>query len=153
MEERINKQLEMIESGDIKGFLDDIDQMGASKAYIVIRDHINYQHIKKIKDSGKDNYQKFQDIKIRAKQSWDYDHRQALMEDVNRGCMNVYTLILRIMRAQNDDFAEELGKIQTAINRIEEKVGLEPTVWKPEEISTDGGNNNVGDVQGVEENI
>ena len=57
------------------------------------------------------------------------------------------------MRAQNDDFAEELGKIQTAINRIEEKVGLEPTVWKPEEISTDGGNNNAGDVQGVEENI
>ena len=153
MEERINKQLEMIESGDIKGFLDDIDQMGASKAYIVIRDNINYQHIKKIKDSGKDNYQKFQDIKMRAKQSWDYDHRQALMEDVNRGCMNVYTLILRIMRAQNDDFAEELGKIQTAINRIEEKVGLEPTVWKPEEISTDGGNNNAGDVQGVEENI
>lgn len=153
MEERINKQLEMIESSDIKGFLDDIDQMGASKAYIVIRDNINYQHIKKIKDSGKDNYQKFQDIKMRAKQSWDYDHRQALMEDVNRGCMNVYTLILRIMRAQNDDFAEELGKIQMAINRIEEKVGLEPTVWKPEEISTDGGNNNVGDVQGVEENI
>ena len=153
MEERINKQLEMIESGDIKGFLDDIDQMGASKAYIVIRDNINYQHIKKIKDSGKDNYQKFQDIKMRAKQSWDYDHRQALMEDVNRGCINVYTLILRIMRAQNDDFAEELGKIQTAINRIEEKVGLEPTVWKPEEISTDGGNNNAGDVQGVEENI
>lgn len=153
MEERINKQLEMIESGDIKGFLDDIDQMGASKAYIVIRDNINYQHIKKIKDSGKDNYQKFQDIKMRAKQSWDYDHRQALMEDVNRGCMNVYTLILRIMRAQNDDFAEELGKIQTAINRIEEKVGLEPTVWKTEEISTDGGNNNAGDVQGVEENI
>lgn len=153
MEERINKQLEMIESGDIKGFLDDIDQMGASKAYIVIRDNINYQHIKKIKDSGKDNYQKFQDIKMRAKQSWDYDHRQALMEDVNRGCMNVYTLILRIMRAQNDDFAEELGKIQTAINRIEEKVGLEPTVWKSEEISTDGGNNNAGDVQGVEENI
>ena len=153
MEERINKQLEMIESGDIKGFLDDIDQMGASKAYIVIRDNINYQHIKKIKDCGKDNYQKFQDIKMRAKRSWDYDHRQALMEDVNRGCMNVYTLILRIMRAQNDDFAEELGKIQTAINRIEEKVGLEPTVWKPEEISADGGNNNVGDVQGVEENI
>ena len=153
MEERINKQLEMIESGDIKGFLDDIDQMGASKAYIVIRDNINYQHIKKIKDSGKDNYQKFQDIKMRAKQSWDYDHRQALMEDVNRGCMNVYTLILRIMRAQNDDFAEELGKIQTAINRIEEKVGLEPTVWKTEVISTDGGNNNAGDVQGVEENI
>ena len=60
------------------------------------------------------------------------------------------------MRAQNDDFAEEFNKLQKAINRIEEKVGLEPTAWQleiTEEISTDGGNNNVGDVQGVQENI
>ena len=153
MKERIKKQLEMIESGNIDGFLDDIDQMGASKAYIIIRDNINYQHVKKIRESGEKNYQKFQDIKQRAKQSWDYDHRQALMEDVNRGCMNVYTLILKIMRAQNDDFAEEFNKLQKAINRIEEKVGLEPTVWQTEEISTDGGNNDAGDVQGVQENI
>lgn len=153
MEERIKKQLEMIESGNIDGFLDDIDQMGASKAYIIIRDNINYQHVKKIRESGEKNYQKFQDIKQRAKQSWDYDHRQALMEDVNRGCMNVYTLILKIMRAQNDDFAEEFNKLQKAINRIEEKVGLEPTVWQTKEISTDGGNNDAGDVQGVQENI
>ena len=153
MEERIKKQLEMIESGNIDGFLDDIDQMGASKAYIIIRDNINYQHIKKIRESGEKNYQKFQDIKQRAKQSWDYDHRQALMEDVNRGCMNVYTLILKIMRAQNDDFAEEFNKLQKAINRIEEKIGLDVTVWQTEEISTDGGNNDAGDVQGVQENI
>ena len=153
MEERVNKQLEMIESGNVKGFLDDIDKMGASKAYIVIRDNINYQHIKKIKESGNENYQKFQDIKQRAKQSWDYDHRQALMEDVNRGCMNVYTIILKIMRAQNDDFAEEFSKIQKAINRIEEKIGVEPTVWQAEEISTDGGNDYAGNVQGVKEDI
>lgn len=153
MEERIKKQLEMIESGNIDGFLDDIDQMGASKAYIIIRDNINYQHVKKIRESGEKNYQKFQDIKQRAKQSWDYDHRQALMEDVNRGCMNVYTLILKIMRAQNDDFAEEFNKLQKAINRIEEKIGLDVTVWQTEEISIDGGNNDAGDVQGVQENI
>ena len=67
--------------------------------------------------------------------------------------MNVYTLILKIMRAQNDDSAEEFNKLQKAINRIEEKVGLEPTVWQTEEISTDGGNNDAGDVQGVQENI
>lgn len=153
MEERIKKQLEMIESGNIEGFLNDIDQIAASKAYIIIRDNINYQHVKKIRESGEENYQKFQDIKQRAKQSWDYDHRQALMEDVNRGCMNVYTLILKIMRAQNDDFAEEFNKLQKAINRIEEKIGLDITVWQTGEISTDGGNNDAGDVQGVQENI
>lgn len=153
MEERIKKQLEMIESGNIEGFLNDIDQIAASKAYIIIRDNINYQHVKKIRESGEENYQKFQDIKQRAKQSWDYDHRQALMEDVNRGCMNVYTLILKIMRAQNDDFAEEFNKLQKAINRIEEKIGLDITVWQTGEISTDGGNNDAGDVQGVQEDI
>lgn len=150
MEERIQKQLEMIESSNIKGFLDDIDQMAASKAYLVIRDNITSNHIRAIRESGKDNYQKFQDIKLRAKQSWDYDHKHATMEDVNRACLNVYTLVLRIMNAQNSDLQGEFNKIKTAINRIEEKVGLEPTVWVAQE--NDGGNDNVSDVQGVEEN-
>lgn len=155
MEERIKKQLAMIESGDIKGFLNDIDQMAASKAHIVIRDNLTQKHVKMIKDSGKENYQMFQDIKIRAKNSWDYDHRVATMEDVNRGCTNLYTLVLRLMRAQNDDFLEELNKIHVAINRIEEKIGLEPTVWEAEtnDNPTDGGNDNVNDVQGVQEDI
>ena len=156
MDERINKQVEMLDNGNIEGFLNDIDQMAASKAYLVIRDHIAQKHIKAIKDSGKDNYQKFQDIKLRAKQSWDYDHKTATMMDVNRACMNLYTIILKLMRAQNDDYAEGFTKIQTAINRIEEKIGLEPTVWQaeiPTENSTDGGNEDAGNVQGVQEGI
>ena len=157
MEERVKKMIEMIESGNIEGFLNDIDQMAASKAYLVIRDNINNHHIKAIRESSTENYQKFQDIKIRAKKSWDYDHKMATMEDVNRACMNVYTLVLRLMSAQNGDFQEEFNKIRTAINKIEEKVGLEPTVWntpiekKGFDFEKDGGNN-VNDVQGVEEN-
>lgn len=153
MEERIKKQLKMIESGDINGFLNDIDQMAASKAYIVIRDHIKQEHIRAIKESGKDNYQLFQDIKARAKQSWDYDHKLATIEEVNKACMNLYTIVLKLMRAQNDDFQEELNKMQSAINKIEEKVGIEPTVWVTQNNPTDGGNDNVSDVQRVEENI
>ena len=153
MEERIKKQVEMIESGNIEGFLNDIDQMAASKAYVVIKDHIKYQHVNTIKESGKDNYQKFQDIKLRAKKSWDYDHKMASMEDVNRACMNVYTLVLNLMKAQNGDHVEEFTKIQAAINRIEEKVGLEPTVWYEESTPIDGGNNDGSNVQGVQKNI
>ena len=149
MEERIAMMRTMIESGNIEGFLNDIDQMAASKAYLVIRDELNPSHLKAIRESGKDNYQKFQDIKLRAKQSWDYDHRHATMEDVNRACMNVYTLVLRLMNAQNTDFLSELNKVKTAINKIEEKIGLEPTVWDTQD---NGGNDNVSDVQGVEEN-
>jgi hypothetical protein len=153
MEERIKKQLEMIESGNIEGFLNDIDQMAASKAYLVIRDNISKKHIEMIKGSGKDNYQRFQDIKISAKKSWDYDHRQALILDINRACMNVYTLLLKIMRAHSDSIDEELDKIHIAINRIEEQVGIEPTVWEEPKTdnSTDGGNENVSDVQRVKE--
>lgn len=156
MEERIAKMVSMIEAGDINGFLNDIDQMGASKAYLVIRDNINASHIKAIKESGKDNYQKFQDIKIRAKKSWDYDHKVATIEDVNRACMNLYTITLKLMRAQNSDLLEELNKIQLAINRLEEQAGLEKTVWNEEPANdnlTDGGNDNVSDVQGVQEGI
>jgi hypothetical protein len=153
MDERINKMLGMLDNNNVEGFLNDIDQMGASKAYLVIRDNITQQHIKKIKDSGKENYQKFQDIKMRAKESWDYDHKMANMADVNRACMNVYTLVLKLMRAQNGDFAEELNKIQSAINRIEEKVGLDPTAWEIETESDNGGTNDADNVQGVEENI
>lgn len=158
MEERIKKLQEMLDNNDIEGFLNDIDKMAASKAYLVIRDNINAQHVKKIKDSGKDNYQKFQDIKLRAKQSWDYDHKVATMEDVNRACMNLYTIVLRLMQAQNGDYGDRFTAVMEAINKIEEKVGLEPTVWEKEpteeEIVTDnGGNDNVDNVQGVEENI
>ena len=155
MEKRIACMIAMIESNNIEGFLNDIDKMAASKAYLVIRDNITTKHIKAIKESGKDNYQKFQDIKIRAKQSWEYDHKTATMEDVNRACMNVYTLALTLMRAQNGDFSEELGKVHSAINRIEEKLGIEPTVWDveiPDEAIV-GGNENVSDVQGIEKNI
>lgn len=153
MDERINKMLGMLDNNDVEGFLKDIDQMAASKAYLVIRDNLTQKHIKTIQSSGKENYQMFQDIKQRAKKSWDYDHKMAMIEDVNRACMNVYQIVLRLMRAQNDDFSEELNKIHSAINRIEEKVGLEPTVWETETESDNGGTNDASNVQGVEENI
>lgn len=147
--------IDIINDGDIPTFLAHLDNMAASKAYLVIRDEMTSQHIKAIKDSGKDNYQLFQDIKARAKQSWDHDHKMAMMMDVDRACLNVYTLLLRIFKAHNDSYVEELNQIRTAINRIEEKVGLELTSWeepKPDN-STDGGNNDANDVQGVQENI
>lgn len=147
--------MDIINDGDIPAFLVKLDNMAASKAYLVIRDEMTNQHIKAIKESGKDSYQLFQDIKARAKQSWDHDHKMAMMMDVDRACMNVYTLLLRIFKVHNDTYVEELNQIRTAINRIEEKVGLELTSWEEPKTdnSTDGGNNDAGDVQGVQEDI
>lgn len=153
-EERINAMVSMIESGDIEGFLNDIDQIAASAAYLIIRDHINDHHVKLIKNSTKENYQKFQDIKLRAKQSWDYDHKTATIEEVNRACANVYTILLRLIKVQNSDFMEEFTKIQLTINKIEGKVGLETTTWDKESDNiNDGGTDDANNVQGVEENI
>ena len=155
MSETKQNIISIISDGKIDKFLKALDQMAASKAYLVIRDEMTNQHIKAIKESGKDNYQLFQDIKIRAKQSWDHDHKMAMMMDVDRACSNVYTLLLRIFKVHNDTYVEELNQIRTAINRIEEKVGLELTSWEEPKAdnSTDGGNNNAGDVQGVQEGI
>lgn len=153
MSEAGQKLVQMIDGGDIDSFLTSLDQIAASKAYLVIRDEMTNKHIKAIKDSGKDNYQKFQDIKIRAKQSWDHDHKMAMMMDVDRACMNVYTLVLRIFKVHNDSYVEELNQIRTAVNRIEEKVGLEPTVWEEPKTTADGGtDDDAGNVQGVQEN-
>lgn len=148
-----SKLIETLEAHNYEWFLDALDEMAASKAYLFIRDEMTSHHIKAIRESGKDNYQKFQDIKLRAKQSWDYDHKTPCMLDVNRACMNLYGIVLRLMRAQNDDYSEELNKIKTAINRIEEKVGLEPTVWEEAQNIVDGGTNDASDVQGVQEGI
>lgn len=151
-EKKIEGMISKIESEDIKGFLAEIDQMAASKAYLVIRDSIQQKHIKMIRESGKDNYQLYQDIKSRAKQSWDYDHRVPIMLDINRACMNVYTLVLRLMRAHNDDTTSELNAIKSAINRIEEKIGIEPTIWDIDS-DNDGGDSNVSNEQGIKEDI
>ena len=65
--------------------------------------------------------------------------------------MNVYTLVLKVMKVHTDATAEELNQMRSAINRIEEQVGLEKTNWDSTD-NDNGGNNDVGDVQGVEEN-
>lgn len=155
MSETAQNIMNIINDGDIPAFLAKLDNIAASKAYLVIRDEMTNHHIKAIKDSGKNNYQLFQDIKARAKDSWDHDHKMAMMMDIDRACHNVYTLLLRIFKVYNDAHNEELNQIRTAINRIEEKVGLEPTSWEEPKAdnSTDGGNNDAGDVQGVQENI
>lgn len=146
--------LNLIEDKNIDEALKKLDNMAASKAYVLIRDNIAPKHIKTIKESSTENYQLFQDIKARAKQSWDYDHKMATIEEVNRACANVYTLLLRIVAQYNDSFTTELTKIINAINKIEEKVGVDITDWSnSDDDSINGGNDNVNDVQGVKEDI
>lgn len=152
------KLVKMLEEGKIKEFLDTLDQTHASKVYEIIRDNITPRHIRMIKeasDSTNCYYQTFQDIKLKAKQSWDHDHKVATMADVDRACTNLYGLVLRIIKSLSDGTIRELGAVHLAINKIEEKLGIEITDWnaQPTDETNDGGNDNVNDVQGVQEDI
>lgn len=109
--------------------VDTLDKMTRSKGYTIIRDYIDKKTVENIKSHDIKLYQLFQAIKMECKESWDYDRKVPTMADVNIGLTNLYGVILKIMRANIDDNQDKFIKIQTAINRIEEKVGLESTQW------------------------
>jgi len=127
-----------------KEFVDALDKIGRSRGYIVIRD-LTPQMVKEIKEDVK-TYQLFQDIRIECKKSHDYDHSVPIMLDVNRAALNVYTLLLNLLKANKSDTDAILGEVCLAINKIEEKIGLEKTDWN-------GGSkdvtDNAGDVQSI----
>jgi hypothetical protein len=105
-----------------------LDKMARSKGYIIIRDSISSRKVSEIREDT-ELYKLFQDIKKECKASFEYDHRMATMLDVNIGLTNVYSIVLKLIKASNSDVAERLDQICSAINTIEEKLGVTPTVW------------------------
>lgn len=131
-------------------FVEMLDQMHRSKAYLVIRDEMTADMLKKIRsDADLSIYRKFQEIRQEAKKSWDYDHKTATMEDVNRACTNLYGMILKILKAETGSFDPVLNKMGEAINKIEENLGMPQTIWVEEEETGNGDADNTGDVQGI----
>lgn len=139
----------LISDNKIDEALNMLDKLPPSQAYECIC-KFKPLHTKLIRGAGKEVYQRFQDVCIAAKKSWEYDHKPANIAEVNKACMNVYTLLLRILKRYSDGIESELSDIKSAINKIEEKVGLDITKFSAEE---DGVDNNVDDVQGIEKNI
>lgn len=130
-------------------FVDRIDKMHRSKAYLEIRDNMTSGLLKAIRGhSDPELYKRFQEIRQEAKQSWDYDHKTATMEDVNRACTNLYGMILKILKAETSSFDPVLNKMGEAINNIEERLGMPQTVWNEEE-SDDGDTGDTGNVEGI----
>lgn len=165
--EEVTRLIIMLEEGKVGEFLDTIDNTHASAVYLFIKNKLTQKHIRIIKEASTETnpyYQLFQDIKLKAKKSWEHDHKTATMEDVDKACTNLYTLILRIWRAYNDGVSEELIKIHDAINKIEEKLGIDATDWNqqdtiegepepPADTNVDGGTDDVNNEQGVKEDI
>lgn len=129
-------------------FVARLDQMHRSKAYLAIRD-MTADMLRKIRGDADPNlYRKFQEIRQEAKKSWDYDHKTATMEDVNRACTNVYGMMLKILQAETSSFDPILNKMGAAINNIEERLGMPQTIWNEEEPE-DGDADNAGNVEGI----
>ena len=137
-----NKEMVAIDLGytDPNEFVDTLDQMHRSKGHEVIRYNMSPFMLKKIRDDT-ELYKKFQDIKMECKKSYEYDRKMATMLDVNRGLTNLYNIILRLFASYKNGNDATLDAVCTAINKIEERLGMERTDW------TGGQNNAAGNTE------
>lgn len=119
-----------------------LDSLAKSDAYVVIRDCISPIKIKQLKSDG-GVYERFQVIKQEASESWTHDHTTATMYDIDAALTRVYGLLVRLLKESNIDTSNGFIKLQSAINKIEEKLGIEITDWSDKN----------DDEQGVKEDI
>lgn len=122
---------------DINNFL---VKMHASDAYKVIRDVVQPKTnmiIRRAKENDKEEYQRFQGIQQEAKNIFDYERKTATMFDVQQIASGIsqqfYGITVKMISALDD----ELGKVEKALNTIEEHIGLSVTQFDKEEISND----------------
>lgn len=109
-------------------------EMHRSQGYLVIRDKLSPKMLRAIKgdknnEKDVERYKLFQSVKQECKASWDYDHRTPMMYEVNRGLTNVYNMILNIFATYRNFDEAEFDAIHQAINRIEERLGMDKTDW------------------------
>lgn len=146
------KQMKQVTDGDKPAetaveFIDRLDKMPRSKGFVEIRDNMNPALLREIR-KDMDLYKRFQAIRTECKQSWDYDHKMATMEDVNRACTNLYGIVIKILQSETSSFDPVLNKMGQAINNIEERLGMPQTQWNEEDHS-DGNAGDAGNVQGI----
>lgn len=127
--EQINKALE----DTVKGFqnLADLNnflvKLHPSDAYKVIRDVVQPSSnimVRREKTENKEEYQRFQEIQRQAKATFDYERKTATMFEVQQVAAGIsqkyYNITVRMISLLDD----ELGKVESAVNTIEEKIGL-----------------------------
>lgn len=127
--EEINKALEdTVKSfeniADLNNFL---VKLHPSDAYRMIRDVVQPKDnfmIRKDKNDHKEDYQRFQEIQRQAKEVFDYERKTATMFEVQQVATGIsqkyYNIAVRMISLLDD----ELGKVESAVNTIEEKMGL-----------------------------
>lgn len=136
----------------LKELNDFIVGFAPSDAYRIIRDIVCPKTNKLIIEgrlSKKEEYQRFQDIQSESKRIFEYEQKSATMYDVQNISGSIakqyYSITLRMISLLDD----ELGKIEQAINKIEEAIGISVTDFNKEEHNDTTESINE---QGIEEN-
>lgn len=109
-------------------FMKKLTDTHRSVGYLAIRDCMTKALMDNIR-ADKNKYKEFQAIKQECEESWDYDHKTPNMLDLNRGLTNLYGIVVKLIKAVQDSHTQGLDEIRLAINKIEERVGIDPTDW------------------------
>ena len=121
-----------------------LQKLHESDAYKVIRDMIQPKTnliVKRAKEEDIEQYQLFQDIQKQSKAVFDWERTQTTNGDAQNIATQIasqvaqrfYGICLRMINTLDD----ELGKVEVAINRIEEHIGLEKTDFSSKEDNHD----------------
>ena len=120
----------------IKEINDFLETLTISNRYVAIRDLVGRTKDRMIRDQryldeeSKEEYQRYQQIKQEAEESYKHDNKAARMIDVDRACTQVYSILLRMISEQQ----KMIDKLQKAVNAVERETEIEPTEWHPEEV-------------------
>lgn len=103
--------------------------MHPSDAYQIVKDMVPGKDGKVFVCKKRDvkTYQEFQDLLETCKQSYKHDNDFATNLDVDRAVSKAYGMTLRMIRVITDTEQNRFDKITSAINRIEERLGLDVT--------------------------
>lgn len=125
---------------DLKSLNDFLLKLHPSSAYETIRDVIQPKTNLMIKrasqEEDKSEYQRFQDIKRESKKVYEYERKYATIlevQNISSAIANrLYGISVRMISLLDD----ELGKVEQAINTIEEHLGISVTKFTKEESAT-----------------
>ena len=135
MKEVIKQDIALMDN--ISDINDLLTKLHGSDAYYVITDIIKPQTnvvIQDAKNNDTEGYQTFQDIAQSAKKIFDYENKPAKIGDISnmvyktqvelsKTIKEMYGIAVRMISVLDD----EIGKIEVAVNRIEEHIGLDVT--------------------------
>lgn len=129
---------ELFDVNNIKDLNDILSRLHGSDAHYAIVNMIKPSTNIIIQSAKKDNdveYQRFQDIMMSAKETFDYENtvvkRGEMILNINKTIQRVnqmYGVLVKMISVLDD----EIGEVEMAINRIEQHLGLDVTKFNDE---------------------